>query len=100
MTDKHKSSWTPERRQAARERALKNKPWQKSTGPRTKEGKRISAGNAFRHGYRSGIFLEIETYLKDQREFMKTAIRMDEKTRKMMSSNELIRDLMNLNILG
>ena len=97
---KYKSSWTPERRAAARERALQNKPWEKSTGPRTKEGKKISSGNAFRHGYRSGVFLEIEAYLRDQRVFLRETLKMDEKTRKLMSSNELIRDLINLNILG
>lgn len=98
MTD-HKSSWTPERRQAARERALKNKPWEKSTGPRTKEGKTISSGNAFRHGHRSGIYLEITAYLRDQRAFLRETVKMDEKARKILSSNELINDLIKLNIL-
>lgn len=96
----HKSSWTPERRAAARERALKNKPWEKSTGPRTKQGKRVSSGNAFRHGLRSEVYRQIKTYLRDQQEFMRIMVKMDDKTRKMMQSNELIKDLMNLNVLG
>lgn len=37
--------WTKERRQRARELILKNRPWEKSTGPRTVVGKRRSAFN-------------------------------------------------------
>lgn len=37
--------WTLERRQRARELILKNRPWEKSTGPRTVEGKQRSAFN-------------------------------------------------------
>lgn len=48
--------WTEERRQKARERILKNKPWEKSTGPRTADGKRKSSLNAVKHGGRSRIW--------------------------------------------
>ena len=37
--------WTPERRERARERALRHRPWQFSTGPRTSAGKRRVAAN-------------------------------------------------------
>lgn len=50
-------AWTEERRQKARERILKNKPWKKSTGPRTADGKRASALNALKHGNRSELLL-------------------------------------------
>lgn len=53
--------WTEERRQKARERILKNKPWEKSTGPRTAEGKRKSSLNAVKHGGRSRIW---EVYIQ------------------------------------
>src|SRR5689334_12918301 len=45
--------WSPERRarQAARIRATK--PWLRSTGPKTEEGKARCAANALRHGGRS-----------------------------------------------
>jgi|GEM_PF-4155932 len=42
--------WTPERRAAARERALKNKPWEKSTGPKTAAGKARTSQNACKKG--------------------------------------------------
>ncbi len=38
--------WTPERRAAARERAFAHKPWEHSTGPKTKAGKARVAQNA------------------------------------------------------
>ena len=43
--------WTDAQRQAAAERARKNRPWQHSTGPRTRSGKRRSARNSYKHGY-------------------------------------------------
>ncbi len=45
--------WTEERKQAAREIALRVKPWEKSTGPRTLKGKAHSSQNALKHGMRS-----------------------------------------------
>ena len=44
------SAWTPERR--ARQAALirQTRPWEKSTGPRTEEGKATSSRNACRGG--------------------------------------------------
>ncbi len=50
--------WTDERRQKARERILKNKPWEKSTGPKTKAGKEKSSLNALKHGMCSRVLLE------------------------------------------
>jgi len=42
--------WSPERRAAQAARCRQNKPWQKSTGPKTKEGKARASINAFKHG--------------------------------------------------
>ena len=50
--------WTDERRQAARERALSLRIWEKSTGPKTIEGKERSSKNAMKHGMRSAEAVE------------------------------------------
>ena len=42
------STWSPERRKRQSELIQSWKPWQKSTGPRTAEGKATAAQNAFR----------------------------------------------------
>lgn len=66
------SGWTPERR--ARQRALIQqwRPWEKSTGPQTDEGKAIASQNAVVHGGRCHEWLEtvkqINAMLRDQRE--------------------------------
>ena len=44
-----KSAWTPERRARQAEIIRKTKPWLKSTGPKTEEGKAISSRNALMH---------------------------------------------------
>lgn len=41
-----KGAWTPERRARQAEIIAKTKPWEKSTGPRTPEGKSISSHNS------------------------------------------------------
>lgn len=42
-----KSAWTEERRARQAEIIRQTKPWEKSTGPRTEEGKAISSRNAY-----------------------------------------------------
>ncbi len=44
------NGWTPERRARQAEAIRRWKPWEKSTGPRTPEGKSISCKNAQTHG--------------------------------------------------
>lgn len=47
------NGWTPERR-ARQAAAIKRwKPWEKSTGPKTDDGKHASSLNAVKHGLRS-----------------------------------------------
>ncbi len=65
--------WTQERRRAAAERIRKNKPWKKSTGPRTEEYKVHSKMNAWKHGIRSSLINELREVLRLHRSFLKTA---------------------------
>lgn len=44
------NGWTPARQDAQRDAIRRWRPWQKSTGPKTANGKAVSAGNALKHG--------------------------------------------------
>ena len=45
-------SWTPDQRQAQAERIKAVRPWERSTGPRTVEGKQVASKNAWKGGSR------------------------------------------------
>jgi hypothetical protein len=47
------SGWTLERRMRQAQLIQATRPWERSTGPRTAEGKRRSSRNAFRGGVRA-----------------------------------------------
>lgn len=47
-----KNGWTQERRQKQSEAIKRWKPWEKSTGAKTPEGKEKSKMNAYKHGFR------------------------------------------------
>jgi hypothetical protein len=55
--------WTPERRKKQSKAIRKWKPWEKSTGPKTEEGKEKSKMNAQKHGMRSAEFRLMESLL-------------------------------------
>lgn len=67
------NGWTPERR--ARQAALiRNwKPWERSTGPRTAQGKARTARNGFKGGHRvmlRALARELDNALREQREML------------------------------
>jgi hypothetical protein len=74
-TPPRKSGWSAERREAARARILKHKPWEKSTGPRTKAGKERSSLNALKTGGYSVVMREYETILKLNADFLAAVIK-------------------------
>lgn len=59
--------WTPEQRQQQSERIRAWGPWVLSTGPKTAEGKAVSAGNAWKGGNRQ-ILRDLSLALKTQKE--------------------------------
>lgn len=63
--------WTEERRKKQAERCRQNKPWEKSTGPKTEAGKKACKYNALRHGRRSPKYREVHLLLKANREFLR-----------------------------
>lgn len=60
-----------QRRQEHVKNIQKQKPWERSTGPKTAAGKAKSAHNAYQHGFRSQDYSEILKLLKIQRESVK-----------------------------
>lgn len=52
---KYAESWTPERRRKQRDWMLENKPWLKSTGPISEEGKKKSSQNATNHFVKTSL---------------------------------------------
>jgi len=67
--NRNNNGWTPERRLKQAETIRKNKPWEKSTGPRTVEGKRRSSLNALMDGQTSAFYVEYQKMLKLNRDF-------------------------------
>jgi hypothetical protein len=68
-----KRQWTLEQRAAHGQRIHQWKPWQKSTGPITIEGKAIVARNGFKGGQRIQLREETRQFkavLKDHVEFV------------------------------
>ena len=53
-------NWTPEQRQRQRELIQRWKPWEKSTGAKTPEGKKKSSQNSFK----TGKSLEVRELIK------------------------------------
>ena len=63
--------WTEEERKAQSEKMRGLKPWEKSTGPKSKEGKQRASLNALKHGMHSAAIRDLRRVLKLQKEFLK-----------------------------
>lgn len=64
--------WSIERRKAQAERCRANKPWEKSTGPQSEQGKAKSSMNAYKHGLNSQTVKELRKILRLQRLHLKS----------------------------
>ena len=86
------NGWTPERRDKQAERIRQSKPWEKSTGPRTAEGKAVSSQNALVHGERSAAAIEARKQFNDVMRSSRAIIeRMKEAGREAMDSMRQLR---------
>ena len=63
--------WTEEQRKAQSEKMKQLKPWLKSTGPKSEEGKKKASLNAMKHGLRSELARDIRKTLREQAEILK-----------------------------
>ncbi|WP_415406980.1 hypothetical protein ACLHDG_00175 [Sulfurovum sp. CS9] len=73
MSKYHKAAWDDESRQRQHEVIMKHKPWLKSTGAKTVEGKAISKMNALKtdpHLY--ALMKEMNSIMKQQKEIFNT----------------------------
>jgi hypothetical protein len=68
------SGWTEEARQRERDRINQTKPWLKSTGAKTPEGKKISSQNAYKGGLTAqlkALNMQVKSLLKEQNEALR-----------------------------
>ena len=59
------NGWTPERRQRQAELIRAWRPWERSTGPVSEEGKKRSAGNSTKHGARSARWKSLRREMRE-----------------------------------
>lgn len=65
------NGWTPERRARQADAIRRWRPWDRSTGPKSEEGKAASSRNAWKGGLRAQLrelLRELASLLKQQRE--------------------------------
>ncbi len=68
--------WNKQRREKQAQNIQKTRPWTKTTGPRTPEGKAAITTNALKHGTRSATFITLRKTLRAQRTAL-TALSLD-----------------------
>lgn len=69
--NKNNNGWTEERRRKQAEAIRRWKPWEKSTGPKTPEGKKRTRLNALKNGSRARVFALYAKLCRTNRDFIK-----------------------------
>ena len=64
-------TWTPEQRAAQAAHIHATKPWEKSTGPRSKAGKKRASRNAVKQGNRTAALRDAHKALTLHSEFLR-----------------------------
>lgn len=67
---KKRRQWTERRRQEQAARIKEQKPWLKTTGPKTEVGKAAACMNALKHGLRSEDYRELKRLLRQQKNYV------------------------------
>lgn len=70
--------WTPEERAAQSLLTRTQKPWEKSTGPKTEEGKKKSSRNAVTHGMETAEGRAFSQALRDTRQLLRLLKKMED----------------------
>ena len=77
--------WTPERKQKQAALIKTWKPWEKSSGAKTPEGKKRSSQNALKHGGRTAEIIELRkkylAIMKERHQFIKQVTETIHETR-------------------
>lgn len=84
----YKNSWTLERRKKQRERIMQNKPWLKSTGPITEDGKKASSQNA-RSSFIKFSCAELDQLMRKQDKVLRKLSKLDFEQEKQDLENEI-----------
>ncbi|MBX2834296.1 MAG: hypothetical protein KTR28_04915 [Micavibrio sp.] len=98
MSLKYTKGWSGERRAAQAQRCRTQKPWLHSTGPTSKEGKKVAALNSLKHGARSAAFNKLRAALVKNDKKLKRALKSLASQEKQNTSTQKYLDLRMINI--
>ena len=77
MSKYHKVAWDDESRQRQREEIMKRKPWIRSTGPKTAEGKARSKMNALKISPElNELIKEMKILMRQQKEIQSIMVKI------------------------